>query len=119
MISKTLEGYNSTIFAYGLTGSGKTFTMEGVKVEPKRNPQGPLFSNLDDDLYPENEDEGLTIRAIREAFRQMSQLKEKKLITVECSFLQMYNDKIFDLLNLTSKANINYSSGLALLDKNG
>lgn len=26
-----LEGYNATIFAYGQTGTGKTFTMEGFK----------------------------------------------------------------------------------------
>ena len=69
MISRTLEGYNSTIFAYGLTGSGKTFTMEGVKVEPERKPQGSLFSNFDEDPFPENEDEGLTIRVIREAYK--------------------------------------------------
>jgi len=29
MIDKVLEGYSATIFAYGLTGSGKTYTMGG------------------------------------------------------------------------------------------
>ena len=41
---------------------------------------------------------------------------------VECSFLQIYNDKIFDLLNLTHnrKSNFEDASGLALkMDKNG
>jgi type II secretory ATPase GspE/PulE/Tfp pilus assembly ATPase PilB-like protein len=29
LIKKVIEGYNATIFAYGPTGSGKTYTMEG------------------------------------------------------------------------------------------
>jgi kinesin family member 3A len=32
-----LEGYNGTIFAYGQTGTGKTFTMEGVRRVPEMN----------------------------------------------------------------------------------
>lgn len=39
MIDQTLLGYNSTIFAYGHTGAGKTFTMFG---DSKRNVQGIL-----------------------------------------------------------------------------
>ena len=30
IVDSVLEGYNGTIFAYGQTGTGKTFTMEGV-----------------------------------------------------------------------------------------
>ena len=30
-MENVLEGYNGTIFAYGQTGTGKTFTMEGVR----------------------------------------------------------------------------------------
>ena len=30
-----LEGYNGTVFAYGQTGTGKTFTMEGVRSNPE------------------------------------------------------------------------------------
>lgn len=36
-ISKVLEGYNSTILAYGQTGAGKTFTMEGKMPKLKNN----------------------------------------------------------------------------------
>ncbi|VDP58167.1 unnamed protein product [Schistosoma curassoni] len=35
IVDKVLEGYNGTIFAYGQTGTGKTFTMEGIRSEPK------------------------------------------------------------------------------------
>jgi hypothetical protein len=34
IIESVLEGYNGTIFAYGQTGTGKTFTMEGVTDSP-------------------------------------------------------------------------------------
>lgn len=34
LIDSVLDGFNGTIFAYGQTGTGKTFTMEGVKSDP-------------------------------------------------------------------------------------
>ena len=35
IVENVLEGYNGTIFAYGQTGTGKTFTMEGVRTVPE------------------------------------------------------------------------------------
>ena len=35
IVENVLEGYNGTIFAYGQTGTGKTFTMEGVRSVPE------------------------------------------------------------------------------------
>lgn len=35
IVDKVLAGYNGTILAYGQTGTGKTFTMEGVRTEPE------------------------------------------------------------------------------------
>ncbi|CAF1606777.1 unnamed protein product [Didymodactylos carnosus] len=35
IVDAVLEGYNGTIFAYGQTGTGKTFTMEGLKDDNK------------------------------------------------------------------------------------
>ena len=34
MLDEVLAGYNCTVFAYGQTGTGKTFTMEGVSNDP-------------------------------------------------------------------------------------
>jgi hypothetical protein len=42
---------------------------------------------------------GITLRAIREVFKQAEGLKKEKHITISCSFLQIYNEKVFDLLN--------------------
>ena len=35
IVENVLEGYNGTIFAYGQTGTGKTFTMEGDRTVPE------------------------------------------------------------------------------------
>ena len=35
LVDSVLQGYNGTIFAYGQTGTGKTFTMEGVRTVPE------------------------------------------------------------------------------------
>ena len=35
IINKVLQGYNGTIFAYGQTGTGKTYTMAGAKTSPQ------------------------------------------------------------------------------------
>lgn len=35
IVDKVLAGYNGTILAYGQTGTGKTFTMEGFNAEPE------------------------------------------------------------------------------------
>eukprot|EP01050_Picozoa_sp_SAG11_P008092 SAG11_NODE_696_length_7693_cov_9.962339_10_plen_146_part_00 len=44
IVECVLEGYNGTVFAYGQTGTGKTFSMEGVASDPvlKGVPPGPL-----------------------------------------------------------------------------
>ena len=35
LIKEVLQGYNCTVFAYGQTGTGKTFTMEGIRSNPE------------------------------------------------------------------------------------
>ncbi len=94
LIGKVLDGYHATIFAYGQTGSGKTYTMEGYKYdEAKQNERAgrPIIA--------ESSSNGLTIRSIREVFRQAEEHKKDRHVTVSCSFLQIYNEKVFDLLN--------------------
>jgi len=34
LLEEVLAGYNCTVFAYGQTGTGKTFTMEGISDDP-------------------------------------------------------------------------------------
>ena len=81
MIGKVLDGYHSTIFAYGQTGSGKTHTIDG--------PQ--------DDL-------GIIPRAIDSLFENIQQRNQnERVYKVNLSFLQIYNEGIYDLIDVTGK----------------
>lgn len=74
LTQKTLEGYHATVMAYGQTGSGKTYTIDG----------GPS-------------ENGAVCRAARSLFEQIQE-KEGRFV-VRVSYLQLYLEKIFDLLN--------------------
>ncbi|KAF5296181.1 hypothetical protein FQA39_LY12635 [Lamprigera yunnana] len=76
LISKVLQGYNSTIFAYGQTGTGKTYTMGS---DPKTST-----------------DPGFILRTLEEIFGYQEKCPE---LTVFISFYEIYNEKVFDLLN--------------------
>ena len=73
-VQSVLEGYNSTIFCYGQTGTGKTYTMEGFTYESK------------------NPNRGIIQRTIQDIFN-----------FIEASFLQIYNENISDLLKSDKK----------------
>eukprot|EP00347_Sterkiella_histriomuscorum_P009120 403342444 len=98
-----LSGINSTIFAYGQTGSGKTYSMFGPQWEEsiklnKRHQRSQIKNNLREQMFGLNqEQEGVIPRAIREIFQEIRN-KNDKQHTVYCSFIQIYNEKIFDLL---------------------
>lgn len=73
-----IEGYNGTVFAYGQTGSGKTYTMTGGT-----------------EKYA---DRGIIPRALQLLFRTTSQ-DVHHTYNVHCSFMEIYNEKIYDLLD--------------------
>ena len=64
-------------------------------------------------IIAEDANNGISIRAIREAFKQAEDLRKEKHITISCSFLQIYNEKVFDLLNSgqLKKGNAQQSQG--------
>ncbi|XP_024872181.1 kinesin-like protein KLP2 isoform X2 [Temnothorax curvispinosus] len=84
LIESSLEGYNVCIFAYGQAGSGKTYTMEG-----EREPQT----------------EGIIPRTVRHIFRviQERQLMSTTTYKIKASFLEIYNEELYDLLETTPK----------------
>jgi hypothetical protein len=103
-IDGVLKGLNWTIFAYGQTGSGKTYTMFGKewdkKVKELANKMLESIRNGDqyhgDDLL---DDLGLIPRSIQEVFYFIaSQNVDIENVRVYLSFLQIYNEKIYDLL---------------------
>jgi len=69
------------VFAYGQTGSGKTYTMEGYKYEEAKGEEraGKVNTHASSEV-------GLTVRSIREVFKQAEECKTKT-VQVYCSFL--------------------------------
>lgn len=77
-LSSTLKGFNCTIFAYGQTGTGKTFTM---------------FGSNDSSFY-QSPSRGLIPHSIESIFQESIE----KNMTYYCSFIQIYNERLYDLL---------------------
>ena len=75
IIDGICRGVNACVFTYGATGAGKTFTMLGSDCEP-----------------------GLMSITLRELFSKLNVLKGEKEIKVKCSFVEVYNENIRDLL---------------------
>ena len=80
IIDSTLDGVNGTIFAYGQTSSGKTFTMQGC-------PQSP----------------GIIPQAVSQIFQKIKNTPGREFL-LRISYLEIYNEIIKDLLN---KENVN------------
>ena len=78
IIEGTLEGFNSTIFAYGQTGCGKSFTM-----------QGPSTSS--EDL------KGVIPNCFSHIFDFVKASKDVNFL-IHCQHLELYNEEIKDLL---------------------
>lgn len=98
-IHMALQGYNGTIFAYGQTGTGKTYTMlgpPGVDLtaavthapQPGQEPAAE-WSSL-----------GVIPRALSDLFREaaLRSSREDVRIQVVASYMEIYNDRLFDLL---------------------
>uniref|UniRef100_A0AAZ3SP25 Kinesin family member 13Bb n=1 Tax=Oncorhynchus tshawytscha TaxID=74940 RepID=A0AAZ3SP25_ONCTS len=77
LLDNAFLGYNACIFAYGQTGSGKSYTMMGSSEQPGLIPR--LCSSLFDRIVQEQ--------------------REGESFTVEVSFMEIYNEKVRDLLD--------------------
>ncbi|RDX78228.1 Kinesin-like protein KIN-5D [Mucuna pruriens] len=81
IVYEVLEGYNCTIFAYGQTGTGKTYTMEGGA--RKKNGEFPS-------------DAGVIPRAVKQIFDILE--AQSAEYSMKVTFLELYNEEITDLL---------------------
>ena len=79
-IEDVLSGYNGTIFAYGQTGAGKSFSMSGSDVTHV-------------------EHKGIIPRACDHIFQHIAQDLAGTEYTLKCSFLEIYKENIHDLLD--------------------
>ena len=86
LLDNAFQGYNNCIFAYGQTGSGKSYSMMGY-----------------------GEDQGVIPRICRDMFQRIEKMhhEDKNLTsTVEVSYLEIYNERVRDLLNPSTKGNL-------------
>jgi len=81
-VESVIQGYNGTIFAYGQTGTGKTFTMEGEET-PK--------------------DRGITPRSFDSIFHLIKSSSNNTNFLIRISYLEIYNEEIRDLLSKNHK----------------
>lgn len=75
LLDSVLDGFNGTVFAYGATGCGKTYTISG-------SPENP----------------GLIFLAMQELFARIEDLRDTRNFELSLSFLEIYNESIRDLL---------------------
>ncbi|XP_023028699.2 uncharacterized protein [Leptinotarsa decemlineata] len=76
LIDSLMDGFNCSVFAYGATGAGKTFTMTGKADCP-----------------------GITYLTMTELFRKQSELSVERDFELGITYLEVYNELVKDLLN--------------------
>ncbi|KAJ6344833.1 hypothetical protein OIU76_006380 [Salix suchowensis] len=73
LILAAVDGFNGTVFAYGQTSSGKTFTMNGTQ-----------------------NDGGIIYRAVKDIFEKIHMISEREFL-IRVSYMEIYNEEINDL----------------------
>lgn len=73
LVNSVLQGYNGTIFAYGQTGTGKTYTMEGVAKDPEK--------------------QGVIPRSFEHIFNHIARSHDRQYL-VRASYLEIYKEQI-------------------------
>ncbi|KAL2082594.1 hypothetical protein ACEWY4_022412 [Coilia grayii] len=77
LIDSVLQGFNGTIFAYGQTGTGKTYTMQGQWLDPEKR--------------------GIIPSSFEHIFTHISRSKNQQYL-VRASYLEIYQEEVRDLL---------------------
>ena len=70
-----MQGYNASVFAYGATGAGKTYTMLGTEDQP-----------------------GIMMLSIEELFKSIEEYSAERDYMLKVSYVEVYNENIKDLL---------------------
>ncbi|XGW15406.1 hypothetical protein V3C99_001128 [Haemonchus contortus] len=92
IVENVLKGYNGTIFAYGQTGTGKTFTMTGDLERPEL--------------------QGIIPNSFAHIFDHIAKCQQDTTFLVRVSYLEIYNEELRDLL-----AKDSHSSNLEIKEK--
>lgn len=108
-ISEMLQGYNCTVFAYGQTGTGKTYTMSG-----DINILGSTTHNHDQSSILLSEHAGIIPRVLVDLFKDLK--NESTDYSVKVSFLELYNERLKDLLADSNKEDDNNAESIRIFD---
>ncbi|XP_038210713.1 kinesin-like protein KIF18A isoform X1 [Zerene cesonia] len=79
MLPSLMEGYNCSVFVYGATGAGKTFTMIGSKENP-----------------------GITYLTMEHLFYTINSFEKDREFDIGVSYIEVYNENVYDLLKPSS-----------------
>ncbi|KJZ73350.1 hypothetical protein HIM_07354 [Hirsutella minnesotensis 3608] len=82
LVRRVMEGYHGTVFAYGMTGTGKTFSMQGTATSP-----------------------GVIPLAITDIFSYIRETPSREFL-LRVSYLEIYNERIHDLLSMATGGSI-------------
>ncbi|XP_052775153.1 centromere-associated protein E-like [Mya arenaria] len=90
IVDSALAGFNGTIFAYGQSSSGKTFTMSGTRVQL-----------------------GIISLAVEEIFSSINNIPDREFL-IRVGYMEIYNEKVSDLLsdsdqNLKLQEDVNHN----------
>lgn len=85
LLDNAFQGYNNCIFAYGQTGSGKSYSMMGY-----------------------GQEYGIIPKICQDMFERIKGVQQDQNVscTVEVSYLEIYNERVRDLLNPSNKGNL-------------
>ena len=86
-VARVLQGFSCTVFAYGQTGTGKTFTMEG----DIRHTDYPM-----DEFMELSRNSGVIPRALKQIYDELD--AGNKTYEVQMSYIEIYNEELRDLL---------------------
>jgi hypothetical protein len=83
LLRHVLDGFNATVFAYGATGCGKTYTITGTEENP-----------------------GIIYRTMHELYRLIESVSKDAVVETSVSYLEVYNENIRDLFAKNSNQNL-------------
>ena len=92
IVTSVMGGFNCSVFVYGATGAGKTFTMLGSE----NNPGKLINSRFQRGTYKILS--GITFLTMRELFSQIEALENERKFDIGISYLEVYNENVMNLL---------------------
>eukprot|EP00090_Calanus_glacialis_P003341 TRINITY_DN12478_c0_g1_i1.p1 TRINITY_DN12478_c0_g1~~TRINITY_DN12478_c0_g1_i1.p1 ORF type:complete len:672 (-),score=126.88 TRINITY_DN12478_c0_g1_i1:947-2962(-) len=106
LIEMGIDGFSTTVFCYGQTGSGKTHTLTGPPYLEKILTNDHEKKGKEKQMVGRtamNKDHGLVFRSFIYLFEQLEARKDDATFVIKASYLEIYNEKVIDLLNPGAK----------------